>query len=817
MAATTSIFSAVDAIFLRRLPIPHAGELASLRNEGKPITVRYRDFRALEAAVGIPPVAGFRFEPAQLRVAEWSDNRFVDLVSGGFFRLLAVRPIRGRLLTDQDDRLRRPVAVISEQFWRTAFGGRADAIGATMLANDLRLTIVGITARDYTGIHFARQFDVAVPASLSPSRYTSVEALPLMLIARLPASSTARGAAAAFNGALQQCCAASPTATFPANPARSVLVTDDAGPTAELGMLYTTAGARGAGIVLTDASHGLNWSVDFRERYRRVLATLLGGVTILLLLTAANVSTLLLARSEARERDLAIHIALGADRGQVALFLWTEAAILTTIAAGCGQLLAVIANPLLDRWLIPAGLNVSPWPSWRVLGAAGAVAAFMTGLVATWPARRAGRTDLVAALSGARLRTRQGWSVDRLLVVAQIALCLILVWAAGLCIATVQNLTGSDGGYGSRNVVIARLRMKNCTSSSVADLHRCFADTNEFSPRLSTFRGIRDVVGFIPGVENAAFALNAPLMQDAIAQRRVRVPGADAPVEVRSNNVTDGFFRATGIGMVAGREFTEQDARGGEPVAVVSESFARTRFGGRSAVGQIIAESNHKSERPVRIVGVAHDASYDRFASKMRDLRNVEREMYYRPLSQAENIPFIATLLVRTGRDPSAAMVAIRRAVDEHSGAQVGELASAGKILDDSSTRERLSARLATAFGAFALALSGLGIYATLSYHVGRRTREFGIRAALGARSADATGVVLRQTAGLLLLGIAVGVPCALVGSRMARTLFYGVAVADWRVMLGAVSLLTMIALAATIIPARRAMAVDPLTALRGS
>lgn len=821
IGASTTVFGTIDALFFRRLSLPHAEQLVTARLGSEVLALRYADLATISATPRVPRLAGFRFESAEVRAEGSVDNRYIDLVTGNYFSLLGVTALRGRVLNAGDERDHEHVAVVSEHFWTSALGRRSDVLGRTMRLNDLVVTIVGVTATGFGGVHFARTFDIAVPASLSPSGYSDVGRLPMTLVGRLENGTSPSVAAQALGIALNRCCAASSTAEqrpSGTGPLRSVTVPGDAGPTGEPMHVYGAENANdGPPIVLADASRGLAWSVDFRGRYRPVLLALLAGVVVLLVTASANASTLLVAQANARRRDFAIRLALGATARNIILLLAAEAFMLALAAALCGLIITLIATPILQHWLLTNEFAGSRSPSWRTLSFAVLAAAGSLALVTLWPARHAHRTSLSRALTGHASHMGGGrWSADRLLVVAQVALSVVLVWSATLAVTTVRTLTASEGGYGTRDVLVAQVRMRDCLSASIADLHRCFGDTSAYSARLSRYAAIRKSLAALRGVAGVAMALNAPITRDAVASRAMRLPDETEVMSVRANAVTDGFFMATGIGLRSGREFDSRDRRGSEPVAIVSASFARAHWPNRTPIGQLIIDSEGGVDRPVRVIGVANDANYDSFGSPVADLRTVQREIVYRPLEQTAQAPFVLTLLVRTSGSAPNVASSVRRVIDDDAFVKVMSLTSAGALLDAASVRERLAAWLASAFGALALFMAGLGLYAVLSYQVAKRTKEIGIRAAVGAQPGDILRLVLRQTLGMLGIGAGIGVPCAVLASHLARAQFFGVTSLDWRAVVGTATFIALIGTIATWLPARRAIRVHPTIALRG-
>lgn len=440
-------------------------------------------------------------------------------------------------------------------------------------------------------------------------------------------------------------------------------------------------------------------------------------------------------------------------------------------------------------------------------------------VVTVWPARRAARANLLPAISGARRGGRFELTFERALVLVQGASAVVLASTALLFVATVVQLTRADGGYRSPDVLLSRVEVRDafCTGSSfVVDLDRCNGARGQDRQRLARFDELIDALEKIPGVASAALASTAPVIQDAMYLAPLRIgDDAGAPIGTRISVVGAGFFTATGIGLAAGRDFGPADDVARGRVAIISESTARRYFPKASALGRIIEEETRAGLESLRIVGVAYDAKFDPLSGAAGDLRRDEMDMVYLPLAQFSNVPTAMTVIIRTDGDPLRVRPAIAGVLRHAPGIALRQLVPLRRLLEQGSARERLSAALFTGAGGVSLALVAIALFAMLQYSVQRRTREFGIRVALGARRADIVVLVMRDAiiggAGAVILGL----PAAIAAHRMLRAEFFGIAPGDPRVLAAVAAAVIILSASAGLLPAMRAATVAPLDAIR--
>jgi predicted permease len=793
IAGSTAMFSLLHTVLLERLAIPHPEQLVAIRPErthdggtrgaGAEKTAS-ASMRGGRVPLGVPTydalartaptrLEAFTTAVVSVRVGNAADYPGADFVSGGDLDLLGVPPERGRLLTAADAQRRAPVAVISRAYWLQFFNGAPDVIGRVIDVEDLRVTIVGVMPARYRGLYFARAFTVALPLSLAgiaPGPYG--DDVPVTVVARRPAATSVGAVGAMIDLAYQRCCASGWT------------------------------------LAAQDASRGLQWAFDPRRDYGTLLRVLMAGVSILLIVSCANVALLLLGRAVARRRELAIRLALGASRARIARHLAMESIWIALIGTVLGVVTARAGTVFLARHLPGTvadlgdivGLRATP----AVLAFTVVTAVLCTFLFGTWPAMRAARTDLRESMFAGRRDVSLGrrWPIDRLLVVAQVASSVVLLSGAGLFVVTLRNLERGVRAYGDDRVLLVDVdtRMTPYQHDGIPPL------SSELLARVRR----------IPGVRSAAMALTTPLFGRArMVDRFDTAPGpstgvAHADVDI----VTPAYFDATDIPVLRGREFADDDlAADAGGIALVSESFATAYFGTRDVVGREIGRSTASGSDRLRIIGGVGDARY-------MDLREGAQPTVYTPMrndtTKASRRLGEVNLVVRTDVEPAAVAAATRQAIVQTApGIRVRRLQTLDEAITDALPRERMAAALASIFGLIALALALTGLYGVITYDVERPTSELGILMALGATSAAPLWLVLRQTLELSAIGVILGAVVTLGAGRWLGSQLYGIAPGDPRVLVGSAVMLVCAAVAASIVPSARAARVDPIEALR--
>ncbi|HEY4219285.1 MAG TPA: ABC transporter permease [Gemmatimonadaceae bacterium] len=800
IGASTAIFGLMQAVLLDRIAVPNAERLVSIwpERDGQVAPVDYAGFKDLVRTPGISPIEGFRSDQVTMTSRGELGHAWADLVTGGFFDMLRVHAVIGRPISRIDEQNASPVAVLSWNYWQRVLGGDSTVLGRTVTVNDAPFTIVGVMPASYPGVYFGRVFTLAIPITAAATAgLPDVRTVPIAsYMARLDAGATIESVSGPLDAAFVHCCANAQVGMANRRDAVSPKSADEA------------AGFR---VRVEDASRGLRWGTDLRGEYRRTLFGLMAGVIVLLLIACTNVGNLLLTRAAARQREFAIRMSLGASRGRLARQLLTESLQLAVGGTMLGLALAWGMTAALSHNLPSAASAMTDLivlqPNRTLLGFTAATMVIVTLLAGVFPAVRASRAGFVTAANdaGSRIAARGPWALDQALTVAQVALAVVLVCGAILFTATFRNLKERDGGYKTTNVLIASLSGHGTT----------YADRGV----LSSVDPLRERIAGLTGVRSVAIASAAPVLDNSgLITTSIRVGGtASSPADderVAVNFVTPGYFSVTGTGLQTGRDFTDADGVADAPVAIVSAALARRYFPGRSPIGASIVADGNAAGLELRIVGVANDARYE-------DLRAPTTETFYVPLAQSGRVgrktgPTSLILIARTAGDPTGLVPAVHGVITNVlPGIQIPALAGIEHILNDTLARERLSAALALLFGILALGLGAVGLYGVVTYNVERRTREIGIRMALGARPLDALGMVLAQTVAMTAAGLAIGIPLALGASRALRAQLFGIQTTDPRMLIGAAVILLAVGLLASALPAWRAGSVDPVVALR--
>jgi putative ABC transport system permease protein len=778
IGANTAIFSVIDALMLRWLPVRAPQELVQvvLRAPGAPEeglggTVSYPIVKMLEAQrdtfAGAGGYSSFQFDVGDpgtvVRVQ-------AAVVTGGFFDTLGLQAQAGRLIGPADDAPGAPpVAVISDGYWLRQFGRRADAIGSTLPLNGVAVPIVGVTPRGFVGATVGLVANITVAAATIP--VVSPASAPLLekgnfwltALGRPQAGATKAQTIARLNAAWRH---EAPALIAPHWPA--------------------TQRAEVAAMEMRLRPGGNGWSF-LREMYRRPLQVLMAVVGVVLLITCANVASLLLARATSRRHEMALRLALGASRGRVVRQLLIEGLVLALAGAILAVALASAASRGLVAIMATPGLtiDIDLAPNPRILAFTTIVAVATAILFAVVPALQATATGPAQALASGPRATRQRSRWLPVLVSGQMALAFLLLAGAGLFLRTLHNLQRVDTGFDSDGVVLVPL------------------DPDRI--------GARDVAGEVaalPGVIRAAVATHTPLSgafwSEPFVPAGQPIPDKDTALAIGAG---PGYFETLGIRIVAGRPFEAGDTAGSLPVAVVSESFARRVFPGRPAVGQSLDTRMRRTVRRLTIVGVAED-------TRLGGLRQEPPQTVYLVYSQLLD-EWRMNLLVRGTGGPGAVAKTIEPVVRAAMPGAAYEPEALAAQVGGTLVRERVLALLATGFGLLAVLLAAIGLYGLVAYGVTQRTREFGVRLALGARRREILALVVSGSAWLVAAGALMGVPAAWLTSRWLRALLYGVEPGDPATVAGAVGILVVTALIAAWLPARRAAGTDPVVALR--
>ena len=795
IGANTAIFSLMDQVLLRSLPVRDPGQLVLLDGPGafmgrtmNAMTFSYpmfRDFRdrngVFDGMLGRSPVA---------MTVSWkgqAERATGELVSGTYFDVLGVQAALGRVFNAADDRTPggHSVAVISHGYWLRRFGGDPAIIGQPIVVNGHPLTIVGVSAAGFTGIQVGQAVEVMVPMMMKAQMTPTWDDLEnrrsrwLNVMARLKPGVSRDQASAAMDVIYRQI-----------NEAEIAEI-----PNASASFRERFVSKK---LQILPGHRGLS---DLRNQFSTPLVVLMSMVGVVLLIACANVANLLLARTTARRKEIAVRLALGAGRARIVRQQLVESALLALAGAALGLVLATWTGRLLLAALPggPAGRSLAAVPDLRVALfalALAAVTAIVFGLAPALQATRAAVTSTLKDEAGSVAGGGRQARVRRGLVVAQVALSMLLLAGAGLFARSLYNLKSVDPGF----------RVERLTAFSI-------------DPSLSGYEGARlsalyervqQALSALPDVRAVSMSEVGVLTGNEWAMT-VRVQGYTPKEGEDMNPLVDGvaprYFETLGIPLVAGREFTERDRAGAPRVAIINETMARYFFGSESALGRRIG-FGRDGGADAEIVGVARDV-------RSLQLRNEPMRFVYMPYLQDSSLTQL-TFYVRAPGDPTASMAAVRQAVQRiDPNLPIYDMKSMQVQVDESLFVERMVAALSVAFGALASLLAAIGLYGVMSYAVARRTREIGIRMALGAERSRVLWLVLREVALLASVGVLVGGAAALWLTRQVQAQLFGIAPNDPATFGGAVALLGIVAIAAGYMPARRATAIDPMAALR--
>ncbi|HEX3742414.1 MAG TPA: ABC transporter permease [Bryobacteraceae bacterium] len=770
IGANTAIFTVTDALLLKQLPVEKPERLVvfagwddSLRQWTYFFT--YREFKELQR----------RMQSFSGIAASWTADRtnivvngavdeaptHIGIVSGNYFSVLGVRPAIGRSFAEDE-----PAAVISHSYWERRFGSRPDILGRTLGMNGVAVTIAGVAPDSFMGDSVGQPLDVWIPITLAPHalfRWSQkVDNNPVRLIARLKPQVAAGQAEAEAKVVYRQIAH-------------------------ELGRLASENPAR---LALLPEGQGISRP---REHYRQPLAALTVIAGLILLLACANAANLLLTRSEARRKEFAVRLALGAGRGRIVGQLLVESLMLAVMSGAAGLALAWWGTAALMRlartgpWAVELHLR----PDGRVLAYTAALCLLTGVLFGLAPALSVSKVALYTAVKGAA-RTPGRFPLGRLLVVVQVGLSLILLMGAGLFVRTLRNLKSQDLGFDREHLLLVR------TDAAAAGQGKAVADVYQEIARIP---GVRSVSASHFGMLRPAVFINVTVAGHPMTKPADRVVAVD--------QITPRFLETVGMHLLAGREFTPRDMTDPPRTAIVNQAMARRFFGTTDVVGRRFAWGEQASDSQLEIVGVIRDAAYN-------TLRNRSAAMIYMPEGADWQDISDATLVVRTATAIPGIGVQIR---DKFRTLAPGVTVRSTDWMDDAIDQwlstERMVAWIAGLFGALALVLACLGLYGMMSYVTARRTSEIGIRMSLGATPARVIRMVLGYALTLGVAGVVLGVPAALAESRLVTGLLFGVGAQDVATVAGAALIMLAVVVVAAWLPARRAASIDALKALR--
>jgi predicted permease len=801
IGANTAIFSLLDQILLSRLPVKDSGELVIVKTPGPrtghvwsdgdyaesnsyPMYKGLRDNNSVFSGM----LARYAFS-ASIASAGQTEYGHAELVSGNYFDVLGVRPAVGRLFTEDDDRVQgqQPVAVLSYAYWQRRFGGDPSVLNKTLLVNNTPLTIVGVSRAGFRGVQIGQSPDVFVPAMMKGRMTPERNGLDdwndywASIIARRKPGVSMEAATAGINVAY---------AALLREQLATIKSWDEKKRSQFLEKKVVLApGMQGRTTLQRDSGSAL------------IVLTVMVG--LVLLITCANIASLQLARGASRQREMAIRAALGASRGQMIRQLLVESLICGLAGGAAGIFVGAWSSDLLIR-TVTTNLNIhglSPEMNRGVvLFALGLTLACVAifGLVPAWRVTRTRVSETLknqgtnASASSSHVRMR------KVLVAAQIAFTMLLLAGACLYTRTLWNLRNENLGIRTDNVVTFSIS----PGLNGYSRERATALIDRLQARVAGTSGV-----------SSAAAAEIPVLSGDARSSNVTVEGnPQIPEDLQDVNylgVSSGYFSTLGIPLVSGREFTATDNASSPKVAVVSESFVKRFFPKRSPLGaHFVFGGGSKVVPNIEIVGVAKDV-------KQEHVKSENQPYAYLPFSQAANVVDM-TFYVRTHSDPLALTNTLRSEVQEaDSNLPVYNVKTMERVVDEDLFGERMVAGLTGAFGALAALLAGLGVYGVLAFLVLQRTREIGIRMALGAQAQNVRWLLFRELGFMLIAGIAVGLPLAFGLAKLSESLLYGVRPQSFSIYLADLFFVGLIAAAAWYLPARRATKVVPMVALR--
>ena len=793
IGANTTIFQLLDAVRMRTLPVRAPQQLARIKIVNSPHCCRgnfYSNNADLTGSLwnglrtqqqGFSQVAAW--SPFRYNLGQGGEAHYADalLVSGDFFSVLGVQPLIGRLISPSDDYkgCGAQAVVLSYPFWQREYGGRSEVIGSKLTLDGHPFQIIGVAPPSFYGIEVGRNFDVAAPLCSQPvfsnkgGLMDSPDSFWLAAIGRLKPGWTLERASAQLDAIAPGIFAASVPPDYDAIARKDFL-------TFHLGALPAATGVS-----------------SLREDYEDPLWLLLALSGLVLLIACANLANLMLARATVRQREMALRLTLGASRSRLIRQLLAESLLLAAVGTIVGAILAQILSRVLVAFLSTqqTRIFVELTPDWRVLGFAAGLAILTCILFGLTPAIQASRTEPGIALKAAGRGVtagRERFVVRRALVISQVALSLVLVIGAFLFAQTFRNLVEMSAGFQQDHVLVADIDY--AALKLTPDSQMAFK------------RELLERIRAIPGVTSAAEVLVVPLSHRGWDDN-IDVPDGPQRKDTAFNRVSPGYFQTMQTPVLAGRDFTAADTPKSPRVVIVNEAFAHKFYAGANPVGKAFHEAGDP-KATYQIVGLVKDAKY-------YEMREDPVATAYVSFTQANGPDPESTLMIRSDEPLLPLISSVKQAINGINPAMVLNFTILKTQIREGLLREQLMAMLSGFFGALAAILAMVGLYGVISYMVVQRRGEIGIRMALGASRRDILTMILREAAILLGIGLAVGTVLALAAGNAAASLLYGLKPRDPLTLAAAIVGMMVVALLASLLPARRAAAVHPMVALR--
>jgi len=796
IGANTAIFQLIDAVRIRTLPVPHPQDLAVIRPTNLSTTGRqtgrygyltnsiWEQIRAQQR--GFSGVFAFGNQSFNLATRGEVRNAQGLYVSGEFFDVLGIQPVLGRVFHLSDDHIGcgAPGAVISYRFWQTEFGGEPGAIGKSVSLEGHAFPVLGVTPASFHGVDVGHSFDVSALICSEPliAGEDSIYSMPhgwwLAVMGRLQPGWTLQKASAQLDSISPGIMAETLPPVYQAEARKQYLQKK---------------------LAAYPGSTGLS---NLRREYESPLWLLLAVTGLVLLIACANLTNLMLVRASAREKEIAVRIALGAARGRILRQLFTESLLIALLGAAFGTLLARLLSSFLVRYLSGEGdvrhIFVGLVMDWRVLGFTAALAILTCLLVGLAPAIKATGTAPARVMSLAArgmTATRERFGLRRILVVAQVALSLVLVVSALLFSGSLRKLLTLDAGFQREGVLIMDIdftRLK-VPPEQRANFRQTVVD------RLRPLHEIESVA------ETDAVPLGGSYWNDQVV-----VNGEVNKTLVDMGHIAPGYFKTIGTPLLAGREFNQHDTAGSQKVAIVNQEFARKILGTENPIGRTFKIQVYQGEpqHEYEIVGLMANAKY-------YDLRQGFDPVAFYPQTQDGHPDNYGQIIVRSSGSLEPVVGTLRRTMAEINPDITINFRSLNEEIKNGLLKERLLAMLSGFFGLLAAVLATVGLYGVMAYMVASRTNEIGIRMALGAAPSQMLAMVLGEAGRLLCIGVVAGIVLALAVGRWAASLLFALKPYDPKIMGMACLGLAIVAVLASTVPARRAAKLQPMVALR--
>jgi predicted permease len=799
IGANTAIFTLIYQLILQPLPVRDPEQLVMLAGRGKhyggnngPDRLSYPMYQEIRDKNQVfngmfctyPSTVSASFQGATELIG-------ADYVSGNYFPVLGIGAAAGRVFTASDDLIQggHPLAVLSYGYWRARFGADPGIVGKQIVVNGRSLTIIGVSPAGFDGVEPGRAPQIRIPMTmkddlprsdftrLNTNRFRWVEVFGRLKPEMTPEKAQA-GLQPLFHQILNREVTEKPFAK--------------ASPFVKQEFLK----------MWMEVMPGSKGRSNLRKAYSKPLFALMGIVSLVLLIACSNLANLLIARASARQREIAVRLALGGGRGSLIRQLLLESLALAAAGGSLGVGLAVMIDRALIAYL-PSGhtpLSLSSTPDWTVLGFTFAISLMAGAGFGLVPALQSTRPKLATTLKDQAGAVIRGGSAGlrKGLVVAQVSLSLLLLIGAGLFLQSLRNLKTTNPGFEVRNLLAFDID----------------PTMSRYDPKWTAdyYRRLHERLNAIPGVESHAFAV-VPVLENNEWDNWVTIEGYSAKQDERPDPhmqyCSPGFFKTLKVPVLLGRDFNERDILGAPKVGIVNQKFVKRYFGSADPLGRHIGMGiDPGTKTDIEIVGVVGDTKYE----SMRD--EIPFELYV-PVDQQRFLNGV-TVYVRAAGDPAHMFNALRpevRAVD--TSVPMYDMRTLTDQLEISLLTERLLAALSSVFGCLATLLAALGLYGVMAFMVARRTREIGIRMALGAGQGTVVWMVLRETLTLAGVGVAIGLVGAYAVTRLIQTQLFGVEPTDLLTMAAASLGIAAVTALAGYIPARRATGIDPMSALR--